>query len=67
VTQNKYGDCKGNAEVNFYHINKDGHVWPGSPAAERLVKEGRVKAEEINKEINTPNLIWSFFEAHPLP
>jgi hypothetical protein len=39
----------------------------GQPRCRTFGKEGRVKAEEINKEINTPNLIWSFFEAHPLP
>ena len=67
VTQNSSGECKGNAEVIFYHINKGGHVWPDCPTAERLVKAGRVKAEEINKDINATNLIWSFFEAHSLP
>jgi len=67
VTQKTYGGCKGDAEVIFYHINKGGHVWPDPPTAEQLVKAGRIKAEEINKDINATNLIWSFFEAHPLP
>ena len=67
VTQNSYGECKGNAEVAFYHINKGGHVWPGSPVAERLVKTGRVKAEEINMDVNASSLICSFFKAHSLP
>ena len=67
VTQKTYGGCKGDAEVIFYHINKGGHVWPDPPTAEQLVKAGRIKAEEINKDINATNLIWSFFEAHSLP
>jgi polyhydroxybutyrate depolymerase len=67
VTQKSYGECKGSAQVIFYHINKGGHVWPDPPTAEQLVKAGRIKAEEINKDINASNLIWSFFEAHSLP
>jgi polyhydroxybutyrate depolymerase len=67
VTQISYGGCQGNAEVIFYHINKGGHVWPDSPIADRLEKMGIWKAGETNKDINATNLIWNFFETHPMP
>jgi len=63
VTQISYGGCKGNAEVVFFRINDGGHTWPDSPMADILEKtQGKT-----NKDINASNLIWSFFEAHPLP
>jgi polyhydroxybutyrate depolymerase len=64
VTQTSYGGCKGNAEVVFYLINDGGHTWPDSPIADFYDKFGFGKT---NKDINASNLIWSFFEAHPLP
>jgi polyhydroxybutyrate depolymerase len=59
-----YAGCKGNAEVVFYRINDGGHTWPDSPRADAYEKRGMGKT---NKDINASNLIWSFFEAHPLP
>jgi polyhydroxybutyrate depolymerase len=67
VTQISYGGCKGNAEVIFYRVNKGGHVWPDSPMSDYWEKMGLWRAKEINKEINATNLIWGFFESHPMP
>jgi len=64
VTQISYGGCKGNAEVVFYRIDGGGHTWPDSPSAEVYEKIGLGKT---NKDINASNLMWSFFEGHPLP
>jgi len=64
VTQISYSGCKGNAEVVFFRINGGGHTWPDSPIADSFEKLGFGKT---NKDINASNLIWSFFEAHPLP
>ena len=64
VTQISYGGCKGNAEVVFYRIDGGGHTWPDSPRAEAYEKLGLGKT---NKDINASNLMWSFFEGHPLP
>ncbi len=64
VTQINYGSCKGNTEVIFFSINEGGHTWPGSPEADVFEKRGMGKT---NTDINASNLIWSFFEAHPLP
>lgn len=65
VTQITYGTCKDNAEVIFFRINEGGHTWPGSPRAD--IFEERPKLGKVNKDINATNLIWNFFEAHPLP
>lgn len=59
VTQLTYGDCRDNAEVVFYRIDEMGHAWPGSVYPDYVGK--------TNRDINASNLIWSFFEAHPLP
>ena len=64
VTQTTYGSCKDNSEVLFFRVNKSGHTWPGGPRADSLEEKGLGKT---NKDINATNLIWSFFEAHPLP
>ena len=62
-----YVNCKNNAEVIFYRITGGGHVWPDSPITERLVNAGVWSKEKTNKDINATNLIWNFFEAHPMP
>ena len=64
VTQTTYGSCKDNSEVVLFRINEGGHTWPGGPRADFSVELGLGKT---NKDINATNLIWSFFEAHPLP
>lgn len=64
VTKTNYGGCKDNSEVVFYTINGGGHTWPGSPKADFFEKRALGK---INTDINASNLIWSFFETHPLP
>lgn len=64
VTQTIYGGCKDNSEVLFFRVNESGHTWPGGPTADSLEGKGLGKT---NKDINATNLIWKFFEAHPLP
>ena len=63
VTQMTYVNCKNNAEVINYLIKGGGHTWPDSPKPERR----REEEGPTNKDVNATNLIWSFFEAHPLP
>lgn len=58
VTQISYGGCKGNNEVVFFSIKDGGHTWPGSP---------QLGLGKTNMDINANNVIWSFFEKHPLP
>ena len=64
VILTSYGGCKGSAEVNYFRISDGGHTWPGSPMPDIFEKAG---SGRTNKDINATNLIWSFFEAHPLP
>ena len=64
VTQITYGGCKDKTEGVIFRINEGGHTWPGSPIAEVYEKAGLGK---VNKDINATNLIWSFFESHPMP
>jgi len=67
VNQMTYVECKNNAEVVIYRINGGGHIWPDSPMSDHWEKMGIWRAKEINKEINATNLIWGFFESHPMP
>ena len=64
VNQISYSSCKDNSEVIFFRVNEGGHTWPGGPRADSLEEKGMGKT---NKDINATNLIWKFFEAHPLP
>lgn len=49
------------AEVVFYRIEAGGHTWPGkTPMFKKLL--GR-----STRDISANDLIWSFFERHPLP
>jgi polyhydroxybutyrate depolymerase len=62
VTQISYSGCKDNGDVVFFSINEGGHTWPGSPS-DIFEKMGMGKT---NKDVNASNLIWSFFDAHPM-
>jgi len=64
VTQISYGECQEKTEVVFYRIKNGGHTWPDSPLAAFYEK---MSIEKTNKDINATNLIWRFFEAHPMP
>ncbi len=55
--------CLSDASVNFYEVSGGGHTWPGSPtlvSAETLV--GRT-----TMTISATQIIWQFFQNHPLP
>ncbi len=54
--------CPGNATVELYRENGDGHIWAGSEAMVAI-------ASEVGKttfSISANQLIWKFFENHPL-
>jgi polyhydroxybutyrate depolymerase len=54
--------CPGNATVELYRENGDGHIWAGSPLMVAI-------ASEVGKttfSISANQLIWKFFESHPL-
>jgi len=54
--------CPGNASVELYREQGDGHIWAGSQAMTSI-------ASVVGKttfSISDNQLIWKFFEAHPL-
>ena len=54
--------CPGNATVELYRESGDGHIWAGSEAMVAI-------ASEVGKttfSISADQLIWKFFESHPL-
>lgn len=64
VTRDNYSGCRGNGAVIFYRIDRGGHVWPGSPAADRFEKLGMGK---VTKDIDATYLIWGFMKSCALP
>jgi polyhydroxybutyrate depolymerase len=54
--------CPGNATVELYRENGDGHIWAGSEAMVAI-------ASVVGKttfSISADQLIWKFFDSHPL-
>jgi polyhydroxybutyrate depolymerase len=59
VTRKTFGPGKEGAEVVLYVIEGGGHTWPGrTPRIELLGKS--------TKNISANDLIWEFFEKHPM-
>lgn len=62
VTLRAFTDCKQGSEVQLYEVEGGGHSWPGSA--------GSAGYESLlgptTMEINANDLIWAFFEKHPL-
>jgi polyhydroxybutyrate depolymerase len=46
----------------FYRIEDGGHTWPGSSIVLTQPWSGKT-----SQDIVASQLIWQFFEAHPLP
>ncbi|HEX4148399.1 MAG TPA: PHB depolymerase family esterase [Pirellulales bacterium] len=59
VTRTTYGPGKDSSEVILYTIEHGGHTWPGRhPGLKALGKSTR--------DISANDLIWEFFERHPM-
>ncbi len=58
VDKISYDTCGGDATVELYRVNGGGHTWPDATDVPWLGK--------TTHEINATNLIWSFFQAHPM-
>ena len=65
VTQNvrleRYQDCDEDATVELYVIDGGGHQWPDATFEAQPQKFGTA-----THEISANDLMWDFFEAHPL-
>lgn len=56
----RYDGCDDDATVELYVIEGGGHTWP----------DGALEAEFLGtttREINATDLMWEFFEQHPMP
>jgi polyhydroxybutyrate depolymerase len=56
VTGETWSNCQDGAEVVLYTIEGKGHSWPGS----------HMPAAITTQDIQATDVIWEFFEAHPL-
>jgi polyhydroxybutyrate depolymerase len=61
VTGETWGDCLDGADAALYTLDGLGHGWPRTEPPERP----SAFAPETSIEVN--DVIWSFFEAHPMP
>lgn len=59
VTGVSYLDC--DADLVSYTIDGGGHTWPGGDALPEWI------AGTTNRDINATELMWEFFQQHPLP
>ena len=60
VTRTTYGQGKDGAEVVLIVIEGGGHTWPGREP--RLASLGK-----STRDISANDLMWDFFQRHPLP
>lgn len=59
ITEIRWSGCRANAEIVHYRISEQGHVWPG----DIFVVPGGTARDTMSAS----QLIWSFFQKHPLP
>ncbi len=55
--------CPKGAEAELYRVTGGGHTWPGSDFSKAVV----AAVGPTTSSINADELIWKFFQAHPLP
>jgi polyhydroxybutyrate depolymerase len=63
VTLTSYTGCGGGATVELYTTSGEGHTWPGGP---RLPARDLLLLGAQSNALNANQLIWAFFEQHPL-
>ena len=63
VTLTEYSDCKDGSAVALYTIAGEGHEWPGGPHLARSIT--RLLGPQ-STAISANDVMWAFFEAHPL-
>jgi polyhydroxybutyrate depolymerase len=59
-----YSGCSNAAQVELFEIIGEGHEWPGGPPLPSTIT--LVLGPQTNL-ISANQLMWSFFQAHPLP
>jgi polyhydroxybutyrate depolymerase len=63
VELTKYGGCSNAAQVELYEITGEGHEWPGGPTLPSSIT-GLLGPQ--SSLVNANELMWTFFQAHPL-
>jgi polyhydroxybutyrate depolymerase len=56
-----YTNCDQNADVEFYTIHGGGHSWPGGKALPKFL------VGHTTHDIDATQVMWQFFQKHPLP
>ena len=57
-----YQWCPSNGQVDLYRINGGGHAWPGSTFSQSI----EPIIGHTTMTVDATDLIWQFFDAHPL-
>jgi polyhydroxybutyrate depolymerase len=63
VTVVRYRGCRDGSAVELYVVDGAGHTWPGSAFS----RASEAVLGPTTTDIDANELIWSFFEAHPMP
>jgi polyhydroxybutyrate depolymerase len=58
-----YGPGRNGVEVELCEIKGGGHTWPGG---DTTIAEKRFGLGAVNRDINASELMWEFFQAHPM-
>jgi polyhydroxybutyrate depolymerase len=58
VTMHSWTNCEENADVILYALDGHGHSWPGS---------SMMYGEITSQAVNATDVMWDFFQAHPMP
>jgi len=61
ATCDVYGGGPGGSEVVLWTLKGGGHTWPGGGRM-----PGQWTLGQINKDVSATELIWDFFERHPM-
>ena len=60
VVRETYGPCRAGSEVVLFTVEGGGHTWPGRPPRLPLLGQS-------TRDIDANDLMWEFFQAHPMP
>ncbi|MBI3296907.1 MAG: prolyl oligopeptidase family serine peptidase [Elusimicrobia bacterium] len=61
IVQTDFTGCRNGADVSLYSIKGEGHTWPGGEEGRR---HGNV--DPPTKEISATEVLWDFFQSHPM-